>query len=93
MSYAAAGGATSTTTTLATASLGYYLNLAAKDAAGNWSAGYAFAGPYFIDTIALDRAHVEEKSKTVRELPELERDRLLPLPQTMPSTRPKPAFA
>ena len=41
---------------------------------------------HFIDTIALDRAHVEEKSKTVRELLELERERLLPLPETMPST-------
>ena len=40
----------------------------------------------FIETIALDRAHVEEKDKTVREMLGIERGRLLPLPETMPST-------
>jgi transposase len=40
---------------------------------------------HFIDTIALSRPHVEDSSKTVREMLALERPRLLSLPAEMPS--------
>lgn len=40
---------------------------------------------HFANTLALDRAHVDDKTKTVREMLAIEQARLLPLPAEMPS--------